>query len=144
MEIAKLNFRLNNINPVILNNAVHYKSGEKLTFFSKENDFLTSYNYKEEKNKLNDNYFTIETLSLDSIIKENKITYLFLNIEGGEYSCLINSELNNLKKLLVLYDLKKINLMQKNNLEKKLSSIGMVRKKNLRDRLIYYENINFQ
>ena len=81
MEIAKLNFRLNNINPVILNNAVHYKSGEKLTFFSKENDFLTSYNYKEEKNKLNDNYFTIETLSLDSIIKENKITYLFLNIE---------------------------------------------------------------
>ena len=144
VEIAKLNFRLNNINPVILNNAVHYKSGEKLTFFSKENDFLTSYNYKEEKYKLNDNYFTIETLSLDSIIKENKITYLFLNIEGGEYSCLINSKLNNLKKLLVLYDLKKINLMQKNNLEKKLSSIGMVRKKNLRDRLIYYENINFQ
>tara|TARA_B100000575_G_C23104726_1_gene637587 strand:- start:1093 stop:1827 length:735 start_codon:yes stop_codon:yes gene_type:complete len=142
VKIAKLNFELNNINPHIFNYAIHHEKGEILTFFSKNNDFLTSYNYKNESSKYNDNQFTIETLSLETIIKENNISYLFLNIEGGEYDCIMNSKINNLKKLLVLYDLKKTTLDKKNDLEKKLSSIGLVSKLKLRDRLVYYENVN--
>ncbi len=142
VNIAKKNFKLNNIYPLIFNKAIHHKSGLKLKFYSKNKDFLTSYNYHEYSNEYKDDSFVVETITIDSIIMQNEINYLFLNIEGGEYNCLMNSSLKNINKLLILYDLKKTTDELKKKLENKLSSVGLVPRIFLRDRLVYYEKIN--
>lgn len=98
-ELLKKNIRLNlisNITPI--NKAVSNKNGQENIFLSEDtacHSFFTNFSKVHRK-------IPVETISLNSFIKENKISridFLKMDCEGAEYKILFNSPKNVLKKI---------------------------------------------
>lgn len=136
------NIKLNNLtNTVAINKAVSDQTGKKTFFVCSEDSRLNSfYPLKFEGKAL-----TIETISLEDFIKQNnidKIDFLKIDCEGGEYEILLNCPkevLNKIKKISMEYHYVNENkngnkirdFLEKNGFEVNMETASLIYARNL-------------
>ncbi len=98
IKLIQENYRLNNVKPVIKNIILSDKK-DKIDFYL-ENNFYSSSTIKRTNEA---ELIKIETEDINNEIIKYKITFLIVDIEGGEKDLIkkINFERNNINKLLL-------------------------------------------
>lgn len=95
IEVIKTNFKLNDKRLSIFNKAIISGNVENISFYLNRDFWFSS-----TLNRKNTTEITIDALSLESILEMYQPTYLMIDVEGGEYDLLTNSEIGeSVKKI---------------------------------------------
>jgi len=137
ISISKKNFILNNVMPSLINLAV-YKNDNKNIRLRISKNILTSSNKRKDISK---DFIMVKTISINQIIKIHNPTYIFFNIEGSEYDAIMNSDLNSLKKIAILYDFNVITNNLHKEIEVYLKKFSFKKKFILKERIYFYKKL---
>lgn len=96
-NIIRQNFKLNNVNPKLVNAILSDKKSSDYIFINEENFWSSSVIKRNSKAKK----IKVPTENINNVITDNIINFLIIDIEGGEKDLIYKINFSKIKKILI-------------------------------------------